>query len=166
MSFFVFKTHLSNIQFQYGVFVSPAYSSPFSRLSYVHLSMTWQFASKSNCCCKLWVIIWFILFHNSSSLEFVVHYIILTTSTASTFNTFYHTPLNFELRNKIIRLNPLIYSITRKTIEKHIHYNNNLKNSPQDGHQMFKMKLIIVELLHVTLTTNFHLACNTFIIYA
>jgi hypothetical protein len=56
----VIKTCLSNIRFRYEVSISHAYSSPFSRLSYVSLSTTWWFASKSNCCCKLWVTIWFI----------------------------------------------------------------------------------------------------------
>ncbi len=46
---FVFRTHLSNIRFQYGVFVSPTYSSPFSRLSHVCFSITYPFASKFNC---------------------------------------------------------------------------------------------------------------------
>jgi hypothetical protein len=36
---YVFKNYLSNIRFQYGVFIIPAYSSPFSRLHFVWLSM-------------------------------------------------------------------------------------------------------------------------------
>jgi hypothetical protein len=54
---FVLKTRLFEIRFQYGVFVSPAYSSPFSRLSFVYLSITCQFASKSNFRYKLQVTI-------------------------------------------------------------------------------------------------------------
>lgn len=61
---FIFKTHLPNIKFQYGVYVIPTYSSLFLRLSYVSCSITWQFASKSNYHCKLRVTIRFIVFHN------------------------------------------------------------------------------------------------------
>ncbi len=37
--FLILRIHLSNIRFQYGVSIIPAYSSPFSRLSSVFLSM-------------------------------------------------------------------------------------------------------------------------------
>jgi len=55
---------MSNIRFQYGVFVILTYSFPFSWLSFVFPSRLWQSASKSNCHCKLQVTIRFILFHN------------------------------------------------------------------------------------------------------
>jgi len=77
----IFKICMSNIRFQYGVFVSPTYSSPFSELSFVWFSITCQFASKSNYHCKFWVTIQFILFHNSLSLKFVNRYIILMALT-------------------------------------------------------------------------------------
>ncbi len=50
--FSVLKTHLSNIRFWYGVYVSPTYSSPFPIFSSIHLSMTWRSTFKSNCWCK------------------------------------------------------------------------------------------------------------------
>jgi hypothetical protein len=70
--------HLSNIEFQYRVFVSPTYSSPFLRLFFICLSITCRFASKSNSHCKLRVTIQFILFHNSSSSKSIDCFIVLT----------------------------------------------------------------------------------------
>jgi hypothetical protein len=78
----IIKTHLSNIKLQYGVSVSPAYSCLFSRLSSICLSITCQFASKSNCCYKFWVTIQFILFHNIIFLESIDCYVVLTMSIA------------------------------------------------------------------------------------
>jgi hypothetical protein len=62
--FFVLKTRLSNIIFWYRVCVIFTYSLPFSWLFFVSPSKLWQFASKSNCCYKLWVTIRFILLYN------------------------------------------------------------------------------------------------------
>jgi hypothetical protein len=62
---YVLKTHLFDIIFWYGVFVILTYSLPFSWLHFVYPLGPWQFASKSNCRCKLRVTIRFILFHNS-----------------------------------------------------------------------------------------------------
>jgi hypothetical protein len=119
---------LSNIRFQYGVYISLAYSSPFSNLSFVRLLVTWWSTSKSNCHCKHQVTIQFLFFHHPSSLESIVCSIVLTTSTTETSNTFYHTPLHFRLKNKITHLNPFIYSIITKIVEKPICYCNRNKN--------------------------------------
>ncbi len=79
--YFVLKIHLSNIRFRDGVFVSLTYSFPFLKISFVCLSITRQFASKSNCHCKFWVTIQFILLHNSLSSESIDHSAILMVST-------------------------------------------------------------------------------------
>jgi hypothetical protein len=50
-------------------------------LSSICLLMIWWFASKSDCCCKLWVIVQFILFHNSLFWKSINHSIILTMLT-------------------------------------------------------------------------------------
>jgi hypothetical protein len=79
----ILKTCLSNIKFWYGVLINLACSFPFSKLSFDCLSITCQFTSKSNCHCKFWVTIRFILFHNSLFFRICrLFYIILTTSTA------------------------------------------------------------------------------------
>jgi hypothetical protein len=77
----VLRICLSNIKFQYGVWINLAYSSPFSRLSSICLTITWQFASKSDYCYKLWVTIQFILLHNPSSSKCMDYYAIFTTLT-------------------------------------------------------------------------------------
>ncbi len=77
----LFQNRLSSIKFWYGVFINLAYSFLFSRLFYVCLLITYLFASKSNCHCRLWVTIQFILFHNSSFSECVDCFGILIAST-------------------------------------------------------------------------------------
>ncbi len=89
--FFIFRIHMSNIKFRYVVYISPPYSSSFSRLSLVFHLVTWWFASKSNCHYKLRVTIWFILFHNPSS-KFVDRFTIFTMSTIDISN-FFNIPL-------------------------------------------------------------------------
>jgi hypothetical protein len=78
---FVFRTRLSNIRFWYRVSISLTHSSPFSKLFFICLLMTWQFTSKSNYCYKFRVTIRFFLLHNPSSSKFVNYSIVFTTST-------------------------------------------------------------------------------------
>ncbi len=70
---FIFRICLSNIKFQYGVYINPTHSFPFSKLSFVYFSITCWFTSKFNCRCKFWVTIRFILFHNSSFSKSIDH---------------------------------------------------------------------------------------------
>jgi hypothetical protein len=77
----IIRNHLSNIKLQYGVFLSPTYSCPFSRLFSICFLIIYQFASECNYRYKLRVTIRFILFHNSSSPEFVIHFVVLRALT-------------------------------------------------------------------------------------
>ncbi len=86
--FSIIKTCLSNIRFWYGVFISPSYSSPFSRFYFVCFSMIYWFASKSNCRCKYRVTIQLILFDNHLSLESIDYHAIFMASITYTFNIF------------------------------------------------------------------------------
>jgi len=102
----VFITCLSNIEFQYGVFVISAYSLPFSWLTFICLSKPWQFASKSNFHYKLQITIRFILFHNrfffrvSKSLYSLYNFNYLDLWCFLTY------PFKFELKTKLLFWTP------------------------------------------------------------
>jgi hypothetical protein len=63
-------------------------------------------------------------------------------------------------------LNTLIYSTTTKNVENLIINvkENGKKNSPQDGHQMVEMNLIIAKLFHNIITIDLHYNMHTFTI--
>jgi hypothetical protein len=147
---FVLSTCLSNIKFQYGVYVSPTSSPPFLILSYVWCSITCQFASKSNCCCKLLVT------SDSSCSQFFIFKVCRSLYSPYIVNDidlwyFLIDPIKFWIEQKttlfIWTHASTIYNffvenllITKRRNQKII--------SPQDGRQMVKVKFTLQSISH------------------